>query len=202
MNSTQTTPKQPNARNPLPHHHQATLFPLLPPPQPQSLSFSHHNSFHSLHLPNPKSHHFPILSTKTTLSLPLQSLKPPSSPTPHSDFQEKVLYLDSIGLDFFSLINHHPPPLSPTSNPLSISVSTPSASPPRSSAASLACAPKSSPPVSPKSSPSSPSSSVRPASTAPISAASLIDAPDCSPAASRPVSAPPSTSSRASAFPK
>ncbi|CAB4287073.1 unnamed protein product [Prunus armeniaca] len=83
-----------------------------PNPKPQSLSSSHHDSFHSLHPPNPKSPHFPILSTKTTLSLPLQSLKPPSSPTPHSDFQEKVLYLDSIGLDFFSLINHHPPILS------------------------------------------------------------------------------------------
>ncbi|MBA0728100.1 hypothetical protein Golax_001032 [Gossypium laxum] len=33
-------------------------------------------------------------------------MPPPNS---HSDFQEKMLYLESIGLDFFSLIQHHPP---------------------------------------------------------------------------------------------
>ncbi|KAM1096358.1 hypothetical protein ACFX15_013462 [Malus domestica] len=84
----------------------------IPVPKPQSPSSSHHDSSHSFPLPK-KTPHCPILSaTKTTVSLPLHNLKPPTTPNPHSDFQEKVLYLDSIGLDFFSLINHHPPILS------------------------------------------------------------------------------------------
>ncbi|CAN6586762.1 unnamed protein product [Malus baccata var. baccata] len=84
----------------------------IPVPKPQSPSSSHHDSSHSFPPPK-KTPHCPILSaTKTTVSLPLHSLKPPTTPNPHSDFQEKVLYLDSIGLDFFSLINHHPPILS------------------------------------------------------------------------------------------
>ncbi|KAE8680550.1 hypothetical protein F3Y22_tig00111378pilonHSYRG00007 [Hibiscus syriacus] len=37
---------------------------------------------------------------------------PPPPPTSRSDFQEKMLYLDSIGLDFFSLVHHHPPIIS------------------------------------------------------------------------------------------
>ncbi|KAM5559369.1 protein SEEDLING LETHAL 1, chloroplastic [Rosa sericea] len=89
----------------------------LPNPNPnpksqfQSSSSSHHDpSFHS-----PKTPHFPILSTKTKTKTPsssspqiLKSLKP-QIPPPPSDFHDKALYLDSIGLDLFSLLHHHPP---------------------------------------------------------------------------------------------
>ncbi|KAB2631800.1 hypothetical protein D8674_009319 [Pyrus ussuriensis x Pyrus communis] len=86
----------------------ATKQPLFSSiPKPQSPSSSHHDS-HSFP-PQKKNPHFSIISaSKTTASLK----PPPTTATPHSDFQEKVLYLDSIGLDFFSLINHHPPILS------------------------------------------------------------------------------------------
>ncbi|KAJ0028045.1 hypothetical protein Pint_36133 [Pistacia integerrima] len=75
-------------------------------------------------------HHFPSLSRPTNLRFPSFSSKtitplpfiphkftqipsmPPPPPPPDSDspseFQEKMLYLDSIGLDSFQLINDHP----------------------------------------------------------------------------------------------
>ncbi|KAF5737417.1 hypothetical protein HS088_TW13G00297 [Tripterygium wilfordii] len=59
--------------------------------------------------------HFSAVITKTTVSLPPKPPKipeipfvPTPAPTPEtSEFQEKMFYLDSIGLDIFSLINHH-----------------------------------------------------------------------------------------------
>lgn len=86
--------------------------PLLPP---------HHHDFPLLS--RPKNLHFPTFSSRTITptSLPpkphpkipqIPSTSPPPPmppPNSHSDFQEKMLYLESIGLDFFSLIQHHPP---------------------------------------------------------------------------------------------
>lgn len=85
-------------------------------------SFFHpkpHHGFPSLsRRRNP--HFSPISSIKATVSLPLKppktpeipSISPPTRPLPNSQFQEKMLYLDSIGLDFLSLLNHHPPIIS------------------------------------------------------------------------------------------
>lgn len=61
--------------------------------------------------------HFPaISSTKTSISLPPKPPKPPEipslSPPQDANFQEKMLYLDSIGIDFFSLPPIHPPIIS------------------------------------------------------------------------------------------
>ncbi|XP_065857483.1 uncharacterized protein [Euphorbia lathyris] len=69
--------------------------------------------------------HFPSLSSKitTTISLPQNPPKsteisplspprktpPPPQRPPNAEFQEKMLYLDSIGLDIFSLADHHRP---------------------------------------------------------------------------------------------
>ncbi|GLT94774.1 hypothetical protein SLE2022_124980 [Rubroshorea leprosula] len=69
-----------------------------------------------LSLSRPRSLHFLVLSTKT-ITPPLKPHKelqsvspsPLSPPSTHSDFEEKMLYLDSMGLDFLSLINHCPP---------------------------------------------------------------------------------------------
>ncbi|KAB5552949.1 hypothetical protein DKX38_010260 [Salix brachista] len=74
----------------------------------------------------PRNFHFPTLSPKTnTISLPPKPLKSPEIPSisshhtppppprsqqpPDSGFQEKMLYLDSLGLDIFSLVNNHRP---------------------------------------------------------------------------------------------
>ncbi|KAH1032451.1 hypothetical protein J1N35_044625 [Gossypium stocksii] len=86
--------------------------PLLPP---------HHHDFPLLS--RPKNLHFPTFSSRTITptSLPpkphpkipqIPSTSPPPPmppPNSHSDFQEKMLYLESIGLDLFFLIQHHPP---------------------------------------------------------------------------------------------
>ncbi|XP_057960176.1 uncharacterized protein LOC131152346 isoform X2 [Malania oleifera] len=101
----------------------------------ESLHFSISNAFPSLpkpHYPFPHLHfhplsrprilHFPISSsTKTSISLPPSIPKtapeiipsnhpPPSlSTSPNSEFQEKMLYLESIGIDIFRLVAEHPP---------------------------------------------------------------------------------------------
>ncbi|KAL5547551.1 hypothetical protein UlMin_002782 [Ulmus minor] len=76
-----TFPNPPKPHFPLPPHHD---FPSLSPHK------------------TPK---FPSLSSKTNTPLP-----PKPSPTPDlpSDFHRKILYLDSIGIDFLSVINSHP----------------------------------------------------------------------------------------------
>ncbi|XP_059668665.1 transcription termination factor MTEF1, chloroplastic [Cornus florida] len=69
----------------------------------------------------PRNLHFPtISSTKTTISLPPKPPKIPETPsisptpqphlnpTPQSEFHESLLYLDSIGIDLFSLLTTHP----------------------------------------------------------------------------------------------
>ncbi|KAB1203847.1 hypothetical protein CJ030_MR8G027688 [Morella rubra] len=86
---------------------------------------SFHHDFPSLL--RPRNRNFPtIFSLKATISLPLNppktseipSISPPSRPVlqqpdnRRSQFQEKMLYLDSIGLDFLFLITHHPPIIS------------------------------------------------------------------------------------------
>ncbi|XP_077230424.1 mitochondrial transcription termination factor family protein [Tasmannia lanceolata] len=72
--------------------------PYLPPPQPPPLS----SLPNSKPLPNPR--------------LNFSSKKPPkfSSPTPpqidpHTQFRDKMLYLDSLGIDLFTLAQNHPP---------------------------------------------------------------------------------------------
>ncbi|XWS59408.1 hypothetical protein CRYUN_Cryun08bG0119300 [Craigia yunnanensis] len=81
---------------------------------------SHHKHHDFPSLSRPRNLHFPTFSSKTITITPLppkphpkipeiSSISPPPPPNSHSDFQEKMLYLDSIGLDFFSLIQHHPP---------------------------------------------------------------------------------------------
>ncbi|XP_044502625.1 transcription termination factor MTEF1, chloroplastic [Mangifera indica] len=84
---------------------------------PKHLFPSPHHDFRSLSRPG--NLHFPSFSSKTITPLPLippkisqiPSIAAPPSTThdSHSDFQEKMLYLDSIGLDFFQLINSHSP---------------------------------------------------------------------------------------------
>ncbi|KAG6690423.1 hypothetical protein I3842_10G015700 [Carya illinoinensis] len=93
-----------------------------------SSSFHPKSGFHSPHcefasLSRPRNVHFPIFSLNATLCLPLKlphtsevpTISPPIRPVPHqpnlrrSQFREKMLYLESIGLDFVSLINHNPP---------------------------------------------------------------------------------------------
>ncbi|XP_039004212.1 uncharacterized protein LOC120131241 [Hibiscus syriacus] len=73
--------------------------------------------------------HFPTLSSKTSLpqnpnlQIPsISTIPPPPQPNSRSDFQEKMLYLDSIGLDFFSLIQHHPPIISSSLHHLKFTV--------------------------------------------------------------------------------
>lgn len=82
-------------------------------PYPPSFFPGNRHSFRSF--PRPKNCRFVVLSYKTITSAPqakppkeLQSVSPPP-PENHSEFEEKMLYLDSIGLDFLSLINRHPP---------------------------------------------------------------------------------------------
>ena len=97
----------------------------LPYPKAHSFPLSHHDYCPALSCP--RTLHFPTLSSKTnTASLPPKPLKTPETPSvsshhippppqsppqepPNTEFQEKILYLDSIGLDIFSLINHHRP---------------------------------------------------------------------------------------------
>ncbi|KAK0584430.1 hypothetical protein LWI29_013099 [Acer saccharum] len=86
-----------------------------------------HHDFPSLS--RPRQLHFPTFSLKTISPLPpkippritqIPSISPPPPPPPPpssppqlpSDFQDKMLYLDSIGIDFVSLINTHPPVIS------------------------------------------------------------------------------------------
>lgn len=82
---------------------------------------SSHHDFPSLSCS--RTIHFPSLSSKTnTISTPPKPPKttelpsvsepvnnPPTPPPPKADFQEKMLYLDSIGIDIFSLVDHHRP---------------------------------------------------------------------------------------------
>ncbi|XP_021635739.2 transcription termination factor MTEF1, chloroplastic isoform X3 [Hevea brasiliensis] len=92
-------------------------------PYPFSLhnfSSSHH---HFPSLSCSRTLHFPSLSSKTnTVSIPPKPPKiteipslsaplnnPPPPAPPNADFQEKMLYLDSIGIDIFSLVDHHRP---------------------------------------------------------------------------------------------
>ncbi|CAK7341983.1 unnamed protein product [Dovyalis caffra] len=94
----------------------------FPYPKPHHFPSYHHDYFPSLSCP--RTLHFPTLSSKTnTPPKPLKTpeipsipshptTQPPQSqpqPPPNTEFQEKMLYLDSIGLDIFSLINHHRP---------------------------------------------------------------------------------------------
>ncbi|XP_052175327.1 transcription factor E2FA-like isoform X3 [Diospyros lotus] len=87
----------PNTANALPKH------PNLPP------------NFSSLS--RPRNLHFPTISSaKASVHLPSKPPKTPepaaASPPAHhrhpSEFQEKLLYLDSIGIDLFSLLAAHP----------------------------------------------------------------------------------------------
>ncbi|XP_047332365.1 transcription termination factor MTEF1, chloroplastic [Impatiens glandulifera] len=60
--------------------------------------------------PRPTNLQFPSLSTTNTIPSerkPIPSLSP-SSPNARSDFPEKMLFLDSIGIDFASFISTHP----------------------------------------------------------------------------------------------
>ncbi|WCJ34214.1 Mitochondrial transcription termination factor family protein [Euphorbia peplus] len=70
------------------------------PPKPQNF----HHDF------RPKNLHFPSLSSKT-----ITKPQTPKPQTPH--FQEKTLFLDSIGIDIFSLSDHHRPILLSASLP-------------------------------------------------------------------------------------
>ncbi|XP_034900681.1 protein SEEDLING LETHAL 1, chloroplastic-like [Populus alba] len=97
----------------------------LPYPKAHSFPLSHHDYCPALSCP--RTLHFPTLSSKTnTASLPPKPFKTPETPSisshhtppppqsqphepPNTEFQEKILYLDSIGLDIFSLINHDRP---------------------------------------------------------------------------------------------
>ncbi|KAK8554029.1 hypothetical protein V6N13_072950 [Hibiscus sabdariffa] len=110
-----------------PHTMQETL-PFLPQnnPFPPLLPSHHHHHPKPHDFPSLSRHrnlHFPTLSSKTITptSLPpkphphIPSISPPPPPpqsNSRSHFQEKLLYLDSIGLDFCSLIQHHPPIIS------------------------------------------------------------------------------------------
>ncbi|CAA7054762.1 unnamed protein product [Microthlaspi erraticum] len=94
--------------------------------QQEALSFlsssfpSHHHHFPSLS--RLRFHNFPALSFKpntstSSLFFPPKSPDIPSLPsttteTLESDIHEKLLYLDSLGIDFLTLINRHPPLLS------------------------------------------------------------------------------------------
>ncbi|KAI3409458.1 Thioredoxin-dependent peroxiredoxin [Psidium guajava] len=50
----------------------------------------------------------PPKPTKTTV-IPSSSSPPPPAPLPsHAEFEEKMLFLDSFGIDFFSLVGRHP----------------------------------------------------------------------------------------------
>ncbi|KAG6693791.1 hypothetical protein I3842_09G018800 [Carya illinoinensis] len=110
--------------------HQETIHFLSSSTKPSfsPSSFLSKSSFFPPHHDSPslsrsKNHLFHVFSLKAAISLPLKShttpelssMSPPSRPVlhqpnpRHSQFQEKMLYLDSIGLDFFSLINHYPP---------------------------------------------------------------------------------------------
>uniref|UniRef100_A0A0A0KKL6 Uncharacterized protein n=1 Tax=Cucumis sativus TaxID=3659 RepID=A0A0A0KKL6_CUCSA len=88
--------------------------------------FIHHSSPSPLFpsLPRSRTLHFPVLSnSRTSFIFPsklpprnpaIPPLSPPLPPSPphtdhHSDFQEKMLFLDSIGIDFLSVIKDHPP---------------------------------------------------------------------------------------------
>ena len=96
-------------------------FLSTPTIKPHFLSSLHHHDYSQRNLHFPPNFSFKATTTTTTtLSLPLKPPKTPEIPTisppakthSHSHFQEKMLYLDSIGLDFLSLINHHPPIIS------------------------------------------------------------------------------------------
>ncbi|KAA8516796.1 hypothetical protein F0562_017094 [Nyssa sinensis] len=79
------------------------------------------NHLNFLPLSRPRNLHFPTLSsTNTSISFPPKSPQIPEIPSisstpqhlpqnPQSDFQEKMLYLDSIGIDLLSLLTTHPP---------------------------------------------------------------------------------------------
>lgn len=68
-------------------------------------------------------HSLSLSSTKTFISPPPKPPKPPEiplspPPNPLSSFQEEILYLDSIGIDFFSLLSTHPPIISASATDL------------------------------------------------------------------------------------
>ncbi|XP_015581469.2 transcription termination factor MTEF1, chloroplastic isoform X1 [Ricinus communis] len=71
------------------------------------------HDFHSLSCS--RTLHFPSLSSKTNTTIPLPRKSPkttepinnPPPQKPDDDFQEKMLYLDSLGLDIFSIADHH-----------------------------------------------------------------------------------------------
>lgn len=81
-------------------------YPSTPPP------LSHHDS---PSLSRPKTLPFSSSSSSgaATISLPPKPPKIPhhlpALPSPPSDFEEKMLYLDSLGIDFLSLIGRHTP---------------------------------------------------------------------------------------------
>ncbi|KAG2309156.1 hypothetical protein Bca52824_028904 [Brassica carinata] len=85
------------------------------------------NHHHRLFPPFPRLrlHNFPSLSFKPTTSSSSSIFFPPDPPdsssslssssaagTLESDLHEKLLYLDSLGIDFLTLLNRHPPLLS------------------------------------------------------------------------------------------
>ncbi|XP_021892454.1 transcription termination factor MTEF1, chloroplastic isoform X2 [Carica papaya] len=114
--------------------------PFLPKNPSFPPLFSHHQSKQAHDFPSlsrPRNLHFPLFSSLTNTSttatitnavilLPPVHPRTPEIPTvssppsdittaaidPEAEFQEKMLYLDSIGIDFFSLINDHPPIIS------------------------------------------------------------------------------------------
>lgn len=85
------------------------------PSSPSSSTTKPHFPTHPNHdfpsLSHPKSLRFPTLSTKTNTPINPTNTNTTTS-TSTSDFQEKLLYLDSIGIDFLTLIHDHPPVLS------------------------------------------------------------------------------------------
>ncbi|KAJ0259713.1 hypothetical protein HA466_0060260 [Hirschfeldia incana] len=94
--------------------------------QQEALSFlsstlpPHHHHHHFLPFSRLRLHNFPSLSFKPTTSSS-SIFFPPNPPdsssssitgTLESDLHEKLLYLDTLGIDFLTLLNRHPPLLS------------------------------------------------------------------------------------------
>ncbi|CAL9235704.1 unnamed protein product [Arabidopsis halleri] len=94
--------------------------------QQEALSFLSSSSFPSLHYNFPtlsrlRFHNFPALSFKPNTSssslfkspdFPSLSTTTTTTETLESSIHEKLIYLDSLGIDFLTLINRHPPLLS------------------------------------------------------------------------------------------
>ncbi|CAN0879418.1 Transcription termination factor MTEF1, chloroplastic [Linum grandiflorum] len=77
---------------------------------------SQNREFHSLCRPRIRIR-FRTLSFKTIATAVSPPPRPAPPPNPSADFQEKLYYLDSIGLDVFSLVTNHRPILFAASLP-------------------------------------------------------------------------------------